>query len=104
MIFELAVNGVGLPPPNVIVPAAFENVGSVVHKEKTEPVLPTLTTDKSAGSNFKAASTAFTFSLVGMARTVTVKVWPTPYEPVLGVSERSAALAKKNGTQKNTPT
>jgi hypothetical protein len=78
-MFEVEVKGDGLPPPSVMVPAALENVGSVVQSENTEPVLLTLTTESRAGSNFSVASTALTFSpLAGAARSVAVKVCPTP--------------------------
>ena len=63
--FERDENGEGLPPPNSIVPALFENVGSVVQSEKTEPVFEMLTTDKVAGSKEIFASTAFTLAPLG---------------------------------------
>ena len=100
-IFEVEVKGVGLPPPNVTVPAALENVGSVVQRENTEPVFPTLTTESTFGSNFSEASTALTLSPFGTAFTTTVKVCPTPYEPLFGLNERSAACAKEKDSVKN---
>jgi hypothetical protein len=74
--FEVLVNGDGLPPPKEIVPAALEKVGSVVQRLNTEPVLFTLTTESRSGSNVIDASTAFTLSPPGTARTVAVNVWP----------------------------
>ena len=58
--FDFAEKGVGLPPPKVIVPAAFENVGSVVHNEKTDPTFEILTTESVVLSKLNCASTAFT--------------------------------------------
>jgi hypothetical protein len=72
--FEGLVKGAGLPPPKAIVPAVFENVGSVVQSENTEPVLLTLTTDRRSESKFKVASTALMLSPSGVTLTVVVNV------------------------------
>ncbi len=72
--FETEENGVGLPPPKVTVPALLEKVGSTVQSEKADPVLPTLTTETTLGSNFKVASTALIFCPLGSTLTVVVKV------------------------------
>jgi hypothetical protein len=75
-MFEVVVNGLGLPPPKEIVPAVLEKVGSVVHREKAEPSLLTLTTDNTDESNAIEASKALMLSPFGTARTVAVNVWP----------------------------
>ncbi len=66
--------GVGLPPPNEMVPAVLENVGSVVQSEKTDPVFETFTTDSTVRSNVSDASTALTLSPAGSTMMVVVKV------------------------------
>jgi len=99
--FEGVVKGVGLPPPNVIVPAVLEKAGSVVHKEKAEPVLLILTTESTVGLNLSVDSTALILSVLGTARKVTVKVCPAVYDPVLGASERSAAKVVPMSNKKN---
>ena len=71
---EVPVNGVGIPPPNLMIPDALEKVGSTVHNEKTEPSLVTLTTESKLGSYLRLASTAFTLCPAGTTRTVAVKV------------------------------
>jgi hypothetical protein len=88
---EVVVNGVGLPPPKEMVPAALENVGSVVQSENTDPVLLTLTTERFSESKAMVASTALTLSPPGTARTVAVNVCPAEKLPLAGETTRSAA-------------
>jgi hypothetical protein len=76
-----------------MVPAVLEKVGSVVHREKTDPVLLTLTTDKTAGSKESTASTALILLPPGTALIVALNVWPELYVPVLGDRVKSAARA-----------
>ena len=54
------VNGVGVPPLKVIVPASFEYDGSVVHRLNTEPSFETPETERSDVSNDTVPSAAFT--------------------------------------------
>ena len=86
-----------------MVPAVLEKVGSVVQREKADPVLLTLTTDSTLGSYERVASTALMLSPFGTARMVAVKVCPTEYEPVLGTKDKSAAYADKANTKKAKP-
>ena len=89
--FDFVVNGDGLPPPKSMVPAEFENVGSVVHSEKTDPVFDNPVTASFVLSKLSLASTAFTLFPCGFVWMVTVNDCPTEYEPVLGEIEISAA-------------
>lgn len=86
-----------------MVPALFEKVGSVVQSENAGPLL-TLTTDSTAGSKRSDASTAFTLAPFGDTRTVVVNVCPDEYEPLFGVSERSAANVRLTDKKNHTNT
>jgi hypothetical protein len=100
MSVERILNGVGLPPPKVIVPAVFEKAGSVVQSENAEPVLETFTTDSFVLSNVSDASTALTLSPAGSATMDTVNVCPEEYEPDAGDTRRSAAKARSKEKRK----
>ena len=84
--FEAAENGVGLPPPKVMVPALFEKDGSTVQSEKAEPSRLTLTTERTVGSNLSVASTALIFAPAGCTLTAAENVCPLVNEPVPGLS------------------
>jgi hypothetical protein len=101
---DCAEKGVGLPPPNWIVPCVLENVGSVVHSENTEPVFDTETTDNFDVSNVRVASTAFTFFPCGLTRTVALNVCPFVYVPVAGDIRVSAAYVYVGAIRKSNAT
>ena len=66
IMLEVSVNGAGLPPPSSIVPAELEKVGSVVQREKAEPVLEREVTESFDSSKLISVSTALTPSPSGL--------------------------------------
>ncbi len=68
---------VGVPPPNSIVPAELEKVGSVVHKVKIEPLFESETTLSSPVLKIKLPSAALIGTPPLLTLTTTEKVVPT---------------------------